>query len=351
MEQSPAPWIAPAPGEGVPAAAPAGAGGLPLDLTAARLASARAIRRYADSRRAGVEAFAAATYGLRGSLELHRRAFGHDLWRAPANLALAVPFLAARGGAAAAQRLGWAESAAWLRRQRIFFQTDIGREVEWRTMTEFLALPYAQEHGGQRRLSHRDALAETLLADPLVMPQLDSLAHHLAARQDDPAFRHWLSETLASYGSSRTAAADLANALLATSAGALAFQQFTPGALSLGPLLAQAIASKLAAGAFPLGAGIGGLFYGAFPAGAPLLLTVGVTGGLIGLAAILASISGVVTDPLQRRLGLHQRRLRRLIDALERELLEGSNQRFAVRDHYAARLLDVMDLARVLKSG
>lgn len=218
-------------------------------------------------------------------------------------------------------------------------------------MTEFLELPYLQAHGEERRESHRDALAEALLSDPLVAPQLDRLQGHLRARGQDPAFRAWMADTLATYGSSRTAAADLTNALIAAAGGGLAFHHFTPGALSLGPLLAQALAAKLAAGAFPLGAGLGGLFYGAFPAGAPLLMTAGVTGGLLGVAAILASVSGVVTDPIQRRLGLHQRRLRRLVDALEAELLEGGGKRFTVRDHYAARLMDLLDLARTLRAG
>lgn len=325
---------------------------LALDLAGAEAAAERAIRLYADERRRRIEAFTAATYGLKGSLALHRRAFGHDLWRAPANLALAVPFLAARGGSAAARRLGWAEWSDWLARQRLFFQTDVGREVEWRVMTEFLELPYKQEPGGgDARESHGDALAEVLLGDARVAPHLERLAGHLRARGEDPAFRQWMTETLATYGNTRTAAADLTNALIATAGGGLAFHHFTPGAFSLGPLLAQALATKLAAGSFPLGAGIGSLFYGAFPAGGSLWLTAGVTGGLIGLAAILASVSGVVTDPIQRRLGLHQRRLRRLVDALEHELLEGGGHRFSVRDHYAARLLDLLDLARTLRSG
>jgi hypothetical protein len=79
------------------------------------------------------------------------------------------------------------------------------------------------------------------------------------------------------------------------------------------------------------------------------MLTATVTGGLLGLAALLATFSGLLTDPLQQRLGLHRRRLVRLVDALERELLEGEGRSFAVRDHYVARLLDLVDLLRALQ--
>ena len=62
---------------------------------------------------------------------------------------------------------------------------------------------------------------------------------------------------------------------------------------------------------------------------------------LIPLAALTA-FAGVVADPLQRALGLHQRRLDRLIDSLEASL-RGKDARFSVRDHYAARILDFVD--------
>ena len=45
-------------------------------------------------------------------------------------------------------------------------------------------------------------------------------------------------------------------------------------------------------------------------------------------------------------LGLHQSRLHRLIDALGRELEGDSDAAFQVRDHYVARIFDLVDLAR-----
>jgi len=52
-----------------------------------------------------------------------------------------------------------------------------------------------------------------------------------------------------------------------------------------------------------------------------------------------------VTDPLQHRLGLHRRRLSRLLDALEDGLCGERAQYMTMRDHYIARLVDLFDLA------
>lgn len=332
------PTQAPLPVESGPAA-------LPLDLASARACYERAVSLYAAERRLKIAAFVEEAYAFKGAVALHRKALGHDLWRTPANLALAVPFVATRAGASAARRAGWKSGAAWLAKQRVFFTTDVSRELEWRVMTSLLELPYAQG----LRSSHRDALADVMLADPRAAAALKGLGETLARRHADPAFRSWMTDALSSYTGSRVAAADITNALIATTTGALLFQQFTPGALTLGPLLTKALAAKLAT--FPLGAGLGSLFYGAFPVAAPFLATAGVTAGLLGLGALLATFSGVLTDPLQAKLGLHQRRLGKLVDALERQLLTGGDRPFQLRDHYAARLLDLVDLARALQRG
>lgn len=314
----------------------------PIDHATAAAIVEQATQRYIAARHARVESFAERNFSLAGSLRLHRRAAGWDLLRAPANLALALPHLASLAGAAACRRMGWRRSGAWLESRRLLLRSDVAREIEWRLFDELLELPYSQE---DRRLE-RDALQDEIFRDPRVTEAILPLLQAIGRHADDPAFRRWLADSLANYSGSRAAAADLATALTAAGLGALAFKQFTPGALSLGPLLAQAIAQHAAVMTFPLGSGLGALWYGAVPVTAPAALAFGVTSGLLAFAAVFAAFSGVITDPLQRRLGLHQRRLRRLIDCLERELTGAGDSRFSVRDHYAARLLDTLDLLR-----
>ena len=61
-------------------------------------------------------------------------------------------------------------------------------------------------------------------------------------------------------------------------------------------------------------------------------------------ASAVAAFAGVVTDPVQRHLGLHRKRLLRFSDSLERQSSDPTASRFTVRDHYVARLVDLLDL-------
>jgi hypothetical protein len=68
------------------------------------------------------------------------------------------------------------------------------------------------------------------------------------------------------------------------------------------------------------------------------------TGGVVIVGAALTAFSGVLTDPLQRRLGLHRRRLLRLLGELERFLRDEGDGSITLLDHYVARLIDLLDL-------
>ncbi len=305
-----------------------------------------AIGRYVAARRERVPGFVERNFSFVGSARMHRKAAGWDIVRAPVNLALALPHVLIKLGALGSRAAGAKRLANRLDRTNLFFASDVAREVEWRVFTELLELPYAQEG----RSFHRDALAEEIFADPRVSAAMRETLEAIGRRADDPRFAGWLTDAMASYTSSRVAAGDLANAMIAAGVGALAFKQLTPGAISLGPLIAQALVHQAAVASFPLGAGIGGLWYGVIPTAATAGFVVGVTGGLLAVASVLTAFSGVLTDPLQKRLGLHQRRLYMLIDSLDAELTGLGDSRYAVRDHYAARVFDVIDLLRAAYS-
>jgi hypothetical protein len=301
-----------------------------------------AIERYVKSRHDRVPAFVDETYSLSGTLRLHRKAVGLDILRAPANVALAVPYLAIRLGAVGLKKLGVVRTGRWLEARKIFLDTDVARELTWRLHTHLLELPYDD---GERR-SDRDALAEAMLVDPRLIGAFEEMAKAVDRHRADPNVRRRLTELLSSYTGSRTAAGEVVNNLLLAGTGATLLKELTPGALSLGPALAAAIAHQAAVASFPLGAGLGGLWYGMFAVAPSTALVVGVTGGLVVATAATAAFAGILSDPLLRRAGVHRRRLHRLIDILGLEL-KGKNERsFAVRDHYVARIFDLVDLLR-----
>jgi Family of unknown function (DUF6635) len=309
-----------------------------IDDAAANAILRRAIERYVAARHARVQEFIDANYALLGSLRLHRRALGLDLLRAPANVALLLPYAAMQLGAAGLRGLGARLAGRWLRARKPFFETDVARELTFRLHRDLLELPYDD---GRNRTG-RDALAQAILEEQPLADLLD----RLRAETDRPEARARVRTMLETYAGARHAAADLFNNALLAGTGAALFQTVTPGTFSLAPVLATALAHQAAVASFPLGAGLGGLWYAWFPAQPSIGLLLDTTGGLMLLTAVTAGFSGVIVDPVQRALGLHGRRLHRLIDVLGRELCGESEVAFEVRDHYLARIFDLVDLGR-----
>jgi hypothetical protein len=296
-------------------------------------------RAYFESRRGRVPQFIDAHFTLRGTLSLHRAALGWDILRAPANLTLAAPQLALGLAAKAAAKLG-AKRAADLLRRPILLRTAVAREIEWLIYTELLELPFAQ----RGRESRHDALADHILATPAIRTAWDEAIARVGRDGEDPQFRQRLADAMENYGMTRTAAAEIATGLLNLGAGAIALNKLTPGAATLGPALAGIMAHQTAVSAFPLGAWLGSAWYGLFPALPSAALMMTTTGGLMLASTTFAAFAGVVSDPIQRRLGLHRRRLLRMIDALERQFADPESAGFRVHDHYVARVLDLFDI-------
>ncbi len=308
------------------------------DAALARAAVDEGARRYFNDRRARVPGFVDAHFSWLGTLRLHRAALGWDILRAPLNLFLAGPAIVLQLAARLAGRR-WPRVAALLRRP-ILLPTAVSRQVEWLVLTEFLELPFRQG----KRESSADALSEAILAVPAVQERVQAMLGALGRHGEDPAFRARLAHAVGEYGVTRAAAAEITTGLLNLGAGGLALHKLTPGAATLGPALAGTMAQQTAVGAFPLGGWLGGVWYGWFPAAPSAGLVIAATGGLVLLSTSFAAFAGVVSDPVQRALGLHQARLRRLVDALERQFFDESAAAFAVHDHYVARLLDVFDI-------
>lgn len=304
-----------------------------------------AIGRYIAARRERIGPFTRRTFGWRGALSLHRKAVGWDLVRAPANAVAAVPGMMRYAAAQGARAAGYRAAAQRLGAPRLAIATDVAREVEWRLLTDLLELPYEQPDAKPPRRSAHDALAEEILADPAVGPVLLAALAEVGRRAGDEHYRRWLTETMEAYASTRAAAVEMASTLLHAGVGALAFRQWTPGALALGPMIARVVAQRAAGLALPLGTGAR-VWFAAAPAAASPLLAAGITGGLLLIPALAASFAGVLTDPLQVHLGIHQRRLNRLVDALERELTGSGDSSFVIRDQYVARMVDLIEIAR-----
>lgn len=286
---------------------------------------------YFASRRARVADFARRHFSWRGTLRLHRAAFGWDIARAPVNVLLAPVHVLTRLLGLLAGRLGLPACARWLGNLRVLLPTTVSRRVEALIVMDLLELPWQQ---GEQR-SERDALAEAVLA---AAPVRALLRDRQAAALGDGVAR-----SLGEYSGTRSAVGEMTTALGALGTGALLFQSVTPGMLSFTPAIAAVLAQSAAIAAFPLGAGAGALWYGLFPAEASPWLSALTLLGLILGGSLITAFAGILADPVQLRLGIHQRRLLRLIDTLEAEFIGSDPRAFSAREHYLARLLDVVD--------
>jgi hypothetical protein len=311
-----------------------------LTVEEIELTVTEAAQLYFESRRLRVDAFVDRHFSLAGSLTVHRRALGWDVLKVPINILLAVPNIGMQLSAVAARRLGANRMFRLLSSRRLLLDTAVGREIEWLVMAELLELPYRQGD----RMCQKDALAEAILSSPHLETVLSETLDAIGRRADDPALQKQLEQAMATYTGTRAAAAEITTTLITLGAGIAALKRLTPGAILLGPALANVMAQQAALASFPLGATLGGLWYAAFPVAATPGLIAGVTCSLMTASAVAAAFSGILADPIQRRLGLHQRRIRRLVDVLERQFNGDGEAGFVVRDQYAARLVSLLEL-------
>ncbi|MDX1453423.1 MAG: DUF6635 family protein [Oleiphilaceae bacterium] len=307
------------------------------------LAYARSVKRYIASRREQIPGFVDRHFGLKGSLRLHRQALGWDLLRAPVN-ALGGPLtilgdVSGRG----LHALGMKRTAQALRARRFILETDVGRTLNFLLHSELLGLPF--EDGPL--VSRHDALLETLLQDPLLTAQLQGLLEALGPLRDDAAFRERTEQVLAEYVDSRVAAAEITSNILLAAGGWLAFKKMTPGLVSLSGVVATGIAHQAAIHSFWAGPWAAKLYYGVVGVSTPFALSAGIFGALLIPASFVAAFAGVLADPVQRRLGWHQKRLHRLLDGLEQQLM-GEQGHLSLRDHYVARVFDLFDWSQAL---
>lgn len=302
------------------------------------------INRYFAERRRKVVPFVDRNFSLRGSIGLHRAAAGWDLARGPLNVAMGAPQIALLAASGVARRLGAKDLETKLRGTRLVVHTAVGKELAWRLHTELLELPYTSGN----RVSTRDALTETILADHRIDDVLEPAVAALTAHRHDPALRQRVEQAMTEYARTRTAATEIATGLLNLSVGGLALRKLTPGAMTLGAALASSMARKAAIMSFPAGWALGAVWTTVVPAAPPALLAAGLTGGVFAASTVATAFAGILADPVQRRLGLHEARLRRMLDAIERQMKKPGESGSRVHDHYVARLLDLFDVAGTL---
>ena len=295
------------------------------------------IERYFDDCRARVPAFIDRHFHYPGAIATNRMALGWDMLRAPINLLWAPVYaLACLIKILAPKRTGlkWLHSVA--NRLPAGFTTRVQQHISHLILVDLLndgqAYPILENY----LIEALEAVYERHTSKPVDHQRFSKLTEPLVA------------DALSQYRITRTASADITNSISCTVLGAFAFQKFTPGGIGLGVVLASMVATTLAAQDFILGETIGGWYYSWFPPEPSLATTASVMVAVMATLAAFAALSGVIFDPVQAAVGLHRRRLHKLLDHLQRDVTLSTQSSFRPKDQFVARILDTFDM---IKSG
>jgi hypothetical protein len=98
--------------------------------------------------------------------------------------------------------------------------------------------------------------------------------------------------------------------------------------------------------ALRMGSTVGAWYYAVFPVSASAGLVAATTGAMLAAVGMVTALAWIVLDPLLATTGIHRRRLDRFVIALGQELRGGRRGDYRVRDHYLARVVDVLDILR-----
>lgn len=290
---------------------------------------------YLEKWRVEVDGFVRRHFTWPGTLQLHRAALGWDVMRAPVNVLLAPVLVLTLIAAWVARRLGLPRAAGWLARRRLLLPTAVSQKVEMLIATDLLGVEVAVTRGA----SDRAPLARSILA----APQLRDFFRRCGGVDQAEASASRIARAVQDYAGTRAAVAEMTAGIFMLAVGAIAFQAVTPGIISIAPGVAEAVSRSTAVADFPLGRTLGGMWYGVFPTHASPALVIAAVAFMAMLGAIVAAFAGVLADPVQARLGIHRRRLLRLIDTLETELAGSGEKPFTAREHFYARGLDIWD--------
>lgn len=293
------------------------------------------IARYFDDCRARVPAFIDRHFHYPGAIATNRMALGWDMVRAPLNLLWAPVYaLACLVRILVPQRTGLRWLHAVARRVPAGLTTRVQEHISALILVDLL----------------NDGRNGPLLEQYLVEALEEVYARHNREPVDHQRFRELIeplfAETLSQYRVTRTASADITSNLTCTVLGAFAFQKFTPGGIGLGLVLATMLAKTLAARDFILGETIGHWYYGWFPPEPSLATTAMVILAVMALLSAFAALSGMIFDPVQAAVGLHRRRLHKLLDHLQRDLTRNTQSSFRPKDQFVARIMDAFDMVR-----
>jgi hypothetical protein len=252
------------------------------------------ITEYIEGRRALVDSFVARNFEMSSILKIPRNRLAKDFVRHLANSVVVLPYLALREAAQWLEKLGWDYLYKKTKALSPGFKTSL--EIEFENLIYEQLFELAKSQG-----------------------QDDSfgLSAHL---------REKLHEGLHAWVYRRATWIDLVSSVLIWLTGLLVFDDLRLGILGIGSKIAGWWSYRQSASEFFLGEGMGRVFYGVFPPNPSSFQVALFTVIFMGIISVISFGFTLVLDPVQKKLGLHQRNLHKLLDDLEVKLLLASRK-------------------------
>lgn len=320
-------------------------------INAVEVAVNKGIQDYLAARRARVPQFVESHYGWRGAFDINKRAAGWDMLKTPANILWTPPhFLLSQSGKLL-RKVSKDKYGKGLTQLSSGFTTDIEREVAWRIHTDLLELPYQDpKRKGAVTEFQGNALLDAILLQPELAEVFGDSLQIIAEVAQLEQGKASLTEHLTRYVDSRKAAAELSSVLISVATGFVANKTLNLGAMSLGSGIASAVAYQSAVSSFAFGNTLGALYYSVVPVSVGKATLIMTTGGVAVALGLIASYTGMFTDPLQKSLGWHDKKLHKLLDGLEAQLTGQTPEQLEYKDGYVARVLDLADILIAVSS-
>ncbi len=294
------------------------------------------IREYFNQCQSRAPDFIRQHYRYPGCWQLNKHAFGFDLLRAPLNLVWAPVYVSLVLSLLILGFLRIPKTMRWAQQLPGGLTTRVQAHANTLIKHELLLV---------QNVTLENALGAAVVGH--LEKLIDPNSAHAMSEQDRAALSQKLEAVVADALNqlmlTRTASADISNTVFSTAVGALAFKKFTPGGVGIGLMIAALWAKAQAQTNFFLGNTLGGWYYSIFPP-QPDVMEISVSiAAVLCLLAVVASFSGLVTDPIQAHLGLHKYRLRKMLARLEKDVLKNTRGSFRPLDPYVARILELFD--------
>lgn len=259
------------------------------------------ISQYITGRKTQIEPFVANHFSLQQAIALQKKSALVDLLFYPLNALWSIPYLSLKKSIETLDKLGWMKFNHALEVIPSGFKTRYQKETE-RLLTEDFLAPQTLID----TLKKKSALGSLLSP-----PEFSRLEQQITAE---------FTKEINKYTSSQILISDLASSVASIFVGRFFFGDGNLDIFSLGNRIARKMAKDRAVDNFFLGKNLGSVFYKVVPVEPSktqvFLTTLGVGLLLTGFSLLAA----VLSDPLRKKLGLHNKKLNALLLSLEERL-------------------------------